>query len=246
MDGFACCAAGVSVFGSACSCALAKIIHLRLRYRPLEAPQGPLDGRTGPEGEPLRLLFTGDSLCLGVGGQRAAAFQAACAEQLAAGGSPVEWKTVAGDGVDVDELCDTIETVELGRFDIVIILCGVNDFKQLLTRCRMPRRFRQSLVRLCDLLRGRCEGCRIVIPCILGLFYCPPLLQSCLLREAMGASFDMFEAQKTRVAGVEAPCMPRSMIPRPEDETLWGTDGLHPSSEGYAVVGAWLGRLLAK
>ena len=96
-------------------------------------PPGERHGHAGRnyDGKPLKLLFVGDSIAVGVGAKIAAPLQAACAERLAKiQRRPVEWRTIAANGADVRELHALVD--EDHSFDIAVVLCGVNDGKKFL------------------------------------------------------------------------------------------------------------------
>ena len=96
-------------------------------------PPGERHGHAGRhyDGKPLKLLFVGDSIAVGVGAKIAAPLQAACAERLAKiQRRPVEWCTIAANGADVRELHALVD--ENHSFDIAVVLCGVNDGKKFL------------------------------------------------------------------------------------------------------------------
>ncbi|CAE8604529.1 unnamed protein product, partial [Polarella glacialis] len=207
-------------------------------------------GRAGQSlrGEPLRLLFVGDSLCNGVGSRIAAPLQVACAEKLAdLRGRPVVWRTVSATGADARELralllhCEAQDKV----FDIAVVICGVNDGKKIL-QGRWPSVFRQDLAELCAALRRQAPNGLITVPCISG-YVNAPLLQLWPLRHFAHVFFDAFEAQKRSLAetGAIHCCTPplESSLPGP-DAGLWSVDGVHPSAEGYREVGEWIGTTL--
>lgn len=235
------------------SCALCRVIRLRRNYRPMAVPPGSLDGIAGENmsGEPLQLLFVGDSLCCGVGGSAAGLFQEAlCTKLSTLCRRAVAWRTIAIDGGDVRQIREKLLKAEVRQdLDVAVVLCGVNDFKKLLTECRMPRNFRRDLGALCEAIRMKAPRVRVIVPSIPGLFYQAPLLQRCLVRETLGFVFDRFELQKARVAssltGVEVCIMPKELRPTPDDPDLWAVDSIHPSSKAYGLVGDWMGKTIA-
>lgn len=55
--------------------------------------------------------------------------------------------------------------------------------------------------------------------------------------------FEPYDAQKLCVAtamGIDSPTPPLERLPSPSDTHLWAGDGMHPSGEGYEVIGEWL------
>ena len=94
-------AGGVTVLG------VGQAAKLRWQYECPDEPTGRRHGHAGAafQGKPLRLLFVGDSIAVGVGAKVAAPLQAACAARLAnLQRRPVEWRTIAANGADVREL----------------------------------------------------------------------------------------------------------------------------------------------
>jgi len=71
-----------------------------------------------------------------------------------------------------------------------------------------------------------------------------PLLQSWPLRYLADVVFGQFEAQKEVLAETGSLRCPAEG-PLLGDDRLWAADGIHPSGEGYRLVGEWLGSNLA-
>lgn len=223
---------------------------MRLSYVCPNEPEGERDGVTGCElpGETLHLLFVGDSLCMGVGAYTPAPVQAACAERLArAKGSPVRWRTIGCTGADVRELKARVEEAGgAGRFDLAVVMCGVNDGKQIMWG-RWPSVFREDLAELCATLRKSAPEGRLIVPRLPSLD--APTLQIWPMRPLAQLLFESFEEQKDAVGRALA----RIDVPLPNPELLggarlklnWAADGIHPSGEGYRLMGEWLGAALA-
>eukprot|EP00931_Biecheleriopsis_adriatica_P089992 TRINITY_DN64045_c0_g1_i1.p1 TRINITY_DN64045_c0_g1~~TRINITY_DN64045_c0_g1_i1.p1 ORF type:complete len:284 (+),score=58.50 TRINITY_DN64045_c0_g1_i1:39-854(+) len=243
--------AGLSAAG------LAQATHLRLHYQCPGEPVGERHGFAGRgyRGKPLRLLFVGDSIAVGVGAAVAAPLQAACANRLSSlRRQPVEWRTVAATGADVRELRALLlhsqrqleDGLEKDKgFDIAVVLCGVNDGKKFL-QGRWPSVFKEDLDALCTSLKKVVPQGIITVPRILG-YADAPLLQLWPMCHLVPIFFERFEAQKTALAERGSRCW----SPEPEglvlaaDSGLWAVDGIHPSAEGYRLVGEWLGTSLA-
>jgi len=227
--------------------ALSQVTYLRLNYVTPDEPTGRRNGCAGDfTGQPLRLLFVGDSVCMGVGARAAAPFQSACAERLAAlRQAPVIWNTIAQTGADVRELREKILCSEECHFDIAVVVCGVNDGKKIL-QGQFPSMFREDLRALCTTLRNGGSDARIVVPRIPG-YLCAPYLELFPMRYLVKLFFDLFERQKLSVADselLESPTPPLDQLPSSTDPKMWAVDGLHPSDEGYRIVGHWLAHAL--
>jgi len=241
---------GMAGAASLATVGLAQVVHLRSGYVSPEEPCGSRDGCAGAilPGNPLRLLFVGDSVCMGVGANCADPLQAACAKQLATlNGVPVKWRTVAATGADVRELRTMLRSSPSNlEFDVAVVICGVNDGKKLLEG-RLPSVFRDDLGQLCaDLKRASPEG-RIAVPRIPGYMHAPQL-QWWPMLHVVRFFFATFEHQKEAVAesaGLDSPSPLPDQLPGPSDASLWASDGIHPSGEGYRIVGEWLASSIA-
>eukprot|EP00927_Polykrikos_kofoidii_P014549 TRINITY_DN16398_c0_g1_i1.p1 TRINITY_DN16398_c0_g1~~TRINITY_DN16398_c0_g1_i1.p1 ORF type:complete len:272 (+),score=44.05 TRINITY_DN16398_c0_g1_i1:59-874(+) len=244
------CVAGGCGLSAIAAC---QALHLRLSYVPLQDPSGPREGCAGfgLPGKTLHLLFIGDSICVGVGASTAAPLQAACAKRLSSiTGQPVAWTTIAASGADVRELSSMFRREEGGskmrRFDVAVVMCGVNDGKKLLEG-RWPEDFRRDLAALVNSVRREVPGISISVPCIPG-YLAAPGMQLWPMRHLVRTFFHTFEAQKEAVAETEAvscPSPPMENFPMFTDTAMWASDGIHPSSEGYRICGEWLGANLA-
>lgn len=234
--------------------AVAQMVHLRVNFDPFlcQDPPGTRHGCAGRglPGRPLRLLFVGDSMCVGVGSMTPASLQAACAQQLSeTRGRPVLWHTIAKTGADVRTLHAMLEANDdsLGSrdeaFDAAIIVCGVNDGKKFWSEFRTPCVFRRDLEELCLKLCSNWPGCKIVVPSLPG-YQCCPLLQAWPACHLISIFFQSFEVQKELLAetgGWQCPSPPDSLLPTPKESWLWSPDGVHPSFQGYQKLGRWLG-----
>ncbi|CAJ1379067.1 unnamed protein product [Effrenium voratum] len=236
-------AGGLSVLG------FGQAAHLRWSYRCPVEPLGERHGRAGHafQGKPVRLLFVGDSIAVGVGAKVAAPLQAACAERLAKlQRQPVEWRTVAANGADVRELHALLggpKVIDLG-FDIAVVLCGVNDGKKVL-QGRWPSHFREDLAALCGTLRRAAPEGVITVPRLLGHVEAP-LFQTWPMCHLVDVLFGQFEAQKMTLAADGVRCSEPDSLVLSTDQRLWSVDGVHPSCEGYRRIGDWLGAHLAR
>lgn len=115
--------------------ALAPILLLqgkRLRKTSLRLPEA-AGARFGAveagSGEPLRLLFIGDSSAAGVGvdSQREKLVHQTAAFVAGEAGRPVRWKLIAKTGVNTREATELLVAQNPGAADIVICALGVND-----------------------------------------------------------------------------------------------------------------------
>lgn len=185
---------------------------------------------------------------MGVGAYTPAPVQAACAERLArAKGSPVRWRTIGCTGADVRELKARVEAAGgAGRFDLAVVMCGVNDGKQILWG-RWPSAFREDLEDLCSTLKKSAPEGRLMVPRLPSLD--APTLQIWPMRPLAQVLFGAFEEQKEAVgrafANIDVPLPNPSLLGGVRLKSLWAADGIHPSGEGYRLMGEWLGTALA-
>lgn len=245
---------GVTVLG------VGQAAKLRWQYECPDEPTGRRHGHAGAafQGKPLKLLFVGDSIAVGVGAKVAAPLQAACAARLAnLQRRPVEYRTIAANGADVRELNQLLDApgapsgeaqvVDLG-FDIAVVLCGVNDGKKFFVG-RWPSHFREDLTTLCNTLRKAAPHGVITVPNLLGHVEAP-LFQLWPMCHLVDVLFDQFESQKMALAEKGAVrCWllePGARKVLSTDQKLWSGDGIHPSAEGYHKIGEWLATHLAQ
>lgn len=236
---------GLAGAGTLAGVAIGQATHLRCTYGAPNDPIGLVDGHTGKglRGKPLNVLFVGDSVAIGVGAEQAAPLQAAFAERLSQQqGAPVSWKTIGASGLDTRELRAMVAEKAHGKvFDVAVVLCGINDGKKLLEG-RWPSVFREDLVSLCAEVRQRVPDGNICIPRIPG-YLSAPQLQVWPMCHFINLFFGPYDAQKLVVAreqGFDSPTPSAEQLPSSTDTHLWAFDGMHPSGEGYRMIGEWL------
>ena len=105
---------------------------LRMRRVALRLPEaaGPREGRVGePRGQPLRLLFLGDSSAGGVGvAQQNQALALPTAQSVAERlGVHVHWRLIAQSGVNTAEALQLLRRAPAEPADVLITALGVND-----------------------------------------------------------------------------------------------------------------------
>lgn len=197
---------------------------------------GDASGRISGPGEPLRLLFAGESTAVGVGVlHRDDSLVGHFSRELAArSGRAVDWRLVGHNGATVAELLEKIAAMPAGPQDLVLLAIGANDAKSL----RSPRQWRRDLQRLAQMLREKTAGAPIWMSSMppMGLF--PALPQP--LRWFMGVqarrldlTTQAFCRDSTGLRHVEADL-------RPFADELFASDGFHPSGAGYA---RWAARM---
>lgn len=245
--------AGGTCCGALAATAVGQAVYLRWSYVPPVDPPGKAEGSAGRslQGRPLRVLFVGDSVCVGVGGSIAGSLQTGFGERLARlRNAPVVWRTVAASGADTAALRALVqkEVPEGESYDLAVLLCGVNDGKKIFEG-KWPDVFRRDLAMLCSEIRRKVPEGIISVPRIPG-YESAPQLQAWPMKYFIHLLFNPYDAQKQVVAssqdGVESPTPPQSELPLPTDLHLWASDGMHPSEEGYRIVGAWIAETFAE
>jgi lysophospholipase L1-like esterase len=219
-------------------------LFLEPRARELSAASAETEVSRPPA---LRVLILGDSLVSGVGSdiERAPPLPERLAQVLAERlGRPVSWKAVGITGADVATLREAV--LPAAKADaiveppaVVVLLCGLNDFKRLL-RGRTPAAFREELRGFLSDLRALAgPNALLVLP---GLpihatqrFPTPLHQLACLLATAWDAQKEALatlDCSDDRVVYIQEP-----RLSLEEGKMLVCDDGVHPNGLGYALWG---------
>lgn len=197
-----------------------------------------------------RVLFIGDSLVNGVGGDLDEAGPAlprrmcrALADKL---NVQVEWRALGVTGGDLNEMREKlVPMIDGSDYDVVVVMCGLNDFKYLARgEFRTPWTFREDLLGLLDEIRTECgDKPRIVLPAL------PVALTSFSepLRSYVIFIANMWDQQKQRIAELIQNKHRILFVDtfEVEDEaaessgndarTYVAKDGVHPNESGYEL-----------
>ena len=206
-----------------------------------------LPRRKTQSGKSYRVLFIGDSLVTGVGGEQSDAMDGpplprrvsrALANSLEV---QVEWRSVGLTGGDLQALRSTLREGVHENYDVVVVMCGLNDFKHLARgQIRTPWTFQSELRGLIDDLRTHVgHDARIILPALpiaLASFHEP--LKSYIVFLA-----NLWDKQKARVAQASHRLLDRrveyvdvlTVQEDGESSSLVADDGVHPSEFGYAL-----------
>uniref|UniRef100_A0A7S2HKX9 SGNH hydrolase-type esterase domain-containing protein n=2 Tax=Octactis speculum TaxID=3111310 RepID=A0A7S2HKX9_9STRA len=230
----------------------------------------PEGGGDGKKTEPLRILFIGDSLVAGIGLQPGEPMlpqltARVLAERL---NSDISWRALNSIGGDirmlrsnlVPKIDDYLHRCEEGgerKFDAVIIMCGLNDFKKFFVNGRTPSAFREDLEDLTRLLKARFgNDCRVVLPAIPVQWTTafPEPMRSFVLqlstlwddeKRLFAAASRMHPGKIGAVDFISEPS-----IGEESRSSAMSSDGVHPNSKGYGIwadhIGTNLEGLLAK
>lgn len=201
----------------------------------------------------FRVLFIGDSLVNGVGGESREALEGgpplprrvcrALADKL---GGQVEWRAFGITGGDLralrSQLVPQIKRDDGCAYDAVVVMCGLNDFKYLARgQIRTPWAFRDELQALVAEIRRECgDKVRIVLPALpvsLASFQEP--LKSYVVfianqwdhqKEAIARKSREILHNHGRILFVDA------VLAKPrDDQTFVASDGVHPNESGYEL-----------
>ena len=188
----------------------------------------------------LRLLIVGDSSAAGVGAAHqdealAGRLSAALADELCLG---VRWRLVARTGVTARELAALIDEAAPARFDIALIVVGVND----VTGLRSIRTWLADIDALAVRLRRIAPGARLVASGLPPVHRFPALPQP--LRGFLGARAIEFDAALGAWATGQTDAL-HVPIPDIDDPSLAASDGFHPGPGAYAVWAGALARAIA-
>ena len=206
----------------------------------LEPAAGPLSGKVGnAAGEPLRLLLLGESTVAGVGvdcQQQALAGQ--CAERLAEQlQRPVSWQALGENGITAAQALERLlPQVASQRFDLVLLVFGVNDTTHFSSR----QRWQAALEGLARAFSATdCKVAFTAVPPIQHFSALPWLLRKVLVWRAT-----LLDQQLAEVAGRLSAGHCQVMLEfAPE---YMARDGYHPSALGYQVWAQSLSNLLVE
>ncbi|MFD1700060.1 SGNH/GDSL hydrolase family protein [Halopseudomonas phragmitis] len=202
----------------------------------------PWQGCEQPEGvwnvEPLRLLLVGESTVAGVGvDSQAEALAGQLARQLAqATGRAVEWRACGRNGVRAAECrSELLPAVSGQRWDLVVLVLGVNDTTHLTPRWR----WRTEVSALITALGA--SGAQVLVSAV------PPLGQFRALPQPLRAWFGLraglLDADLRRLVAHSGAAY--CTLDIPFQAHYLARDGYHPSAEGYrlwagSIVRQWL------
>jgi lysophospholipase L1-like esterase len=206
---------------------------LRRRIPRLPEAAGPA-GTVPGASPPVRLAVFGDSTAAGVGAKRhrdalAGRLAVAVAQQT---GRAVSWRAVARSGATSRTVRELVPHLAGGdwRPDVVVVLIGVNDLKNL----RPLRQWDQDVVALLTAIGETTGGVPVIVSGMAPVSRFPALPQPtravmALRARAMdhtlrGAAGDGYMPVNTQMIG----------------SGFFAEDGFHPSSQGYR---AWAGEL---
>lgn len=210
---------------------LAIEVALARRGPMLEGGPLDLDGSTGRGGgEPLRVVWLGDSTAAGVGvDDPSEALPTLVAERL---GRPVDLTVLAASGDRVSDVVDDQLPAVAGLApDVVLVSVGANDVTHLTTRRDFRDRYR-------ELLSGLPDGAEVVLLGVPDMGAIPRLAQP--LRAIAGLrGRQLDEVVRAVAADAGASSVPIGPATGPafraEPERYFAADEYHPSAAGYRL-----------
>lgn len=177
--------------------------------------------------QPLRLLLVGESTVAGVGVEtQSEALSGQLASQLAQVlKRPVQWQACGRNGATAtDCLTELLPQLQGQRWDLVLLVLGVNDTTHLSSR----RHWRRAMAQLVEAFAGRAGQCLITGVPPLGHFQALPQP----LRAWFGLRAGLLDADLRALASHSgAGYLPLNMAFEP---AFLARDGYHPSALGYA------------
>ena len=208
---------------------IAQALRVRRRAQLLPEPPGPRAGvaGTGPE---LRLLILGDSSAAGVGAtHQDDALSGRLVADLARD-HRVTWRLEAVTGATTGSTLRRLDGIAPERFDIVMLVLGVNDVTSQVPLSRLRVRRRALHARL----RAEFDAGQIIAAGI------PPMRDFALLpaplRHVLGLQAARFDDTLARDAAADGVEYMRFALPL--EPHLMASDGFHPSAEAYGI---WAG-----
>lgn len=206
-----------------------------LRRRMVRLPDAADPAGTAAGGDPaVRLAVFGDSTAAGVGARRHADALAGMLAAAVAGqtGREVSWRAVARSGATsrtARELAPRL--VDDGwRPDVVVVLVGVNDLKNM----RPLRRWDRDVPDLLSAVGAATGGVPVIVSGMAPVSRFPALPQP--MRAVLALRARAMDHTLRRAAGDRhVPVDPRMI-----GSGFFAEDGFHPSSHGYR---AWAGQL---
>ncbi len=211
--------------------------HAAPNVTPHAAPHAAAEA--GPSAGVLRLLIVGDSSAAGVGAAHqdealAGRLSTALVSALA---TEVRWRLVARTGVTARELAVLIDESAPARFDVALIVVGVND----VTGLRSMRAWLRDIDALATRLRDIAPGARLVASGLPPVHRFPALPQP--LRAFLGARAVALDAALARWAQRQPDAL-HVPIPDMADPALAASDGFHPGPGAYAIWALELARAI--
>lgn len=201
--------------------------HVRRTTPRLPEPPGRRSGTAG-RGSLVRLLVAGDSGAAGVGA--ATQDQALCGQlvERLSRHHTVQWCVLAVNGLDSPGLLSLLQETPCARFDVVVLSMGANDA----TRLCAPVQWARWQTRLAEIIDLRFAPALLVHSAVPPMHVCLALPQP--LRWFMGR---WAKQMNQCLTGLLIDQSGRTMHWHPETTTTKGmaSDGIHPSSEGYAL-----------
>ena len=211
------------------------------------------------------ILFVGDSLVTGVGcapdGGNGPAMPRACAAFLAkALRVDVTWAAIGKTGADVSGLNDLLPAVGTevraaqergGTIDMVVVVCGLNDFKHAYTSLRRTASgFKGELSSFVEALHEETGvHCTVVLPA-LPVHHAPVFSGTWPFRPLITTLASWWDDQKAALAERASALAARRIcfVHNATNDAwwarkrYWAADGVHPNDEGYQVWGEHIGK----
>ncbi|MBT8135685.1 MAG: SGNH/GDSL hydrolase family protein [Gammaproteobacteria bacterium] len=214
-------------------------LYTRSKISRLPEAAGPRSGRVAGGASVLRLLLLGESTVAGVG---AASHDEGLAGQAAGAvsamtGSTVDWRVHAANGVTAAGLRASLNELPPDtRADLIVVGLGAND----VFRLQGPVGWERDLQALIDDVRERCGFAPVILCAMPPIGHFPGLPQP--LRSVLGLRAKLLDHATEKLAGRKTSVhyLPFELE---MDPALFSADGIHPSTQCYALWGDAIARL---
>lgn len=200
---------------------IAQARHVRRTALIMPEPEGARSGGTGPQ----RLLILGDSSAAGVGAPHQHAGLSGClAQQL---GAAVAWQLEAKTGATTASSLVHLDRLQGARFDMALIVLGVNDVTHMVTLRRLLGQRRALYQRL-----QQGYGVRRIV--VSGL---PPMGQFPLLPQPLRWVLGQHSARFDAALNAQAQRLGHRYVRHHIrfDPAYMAVDGFHPAPRAYRL-----------
>ncbi|PIE41416.1 MAG: lipase [Gammaproteobacteria bacterium] len=209
---------------------LGPLLWVQGKYTRIKTPVLPeaCGERAGVQGKGplLRLLVVGDSAAAGVGVEHIKdALPGRLVEKLS-GGYTVSWALLAQSGLNTEQICQLLASVQPVEYDIAVVSAGVNDVKGL----RRVEDWLDNMDQVISLLQEKYSVKHIVISPVPPMHGFSALPQP--LRWYLGARAKRFNQHLQKLLAAHSSC---SLLANdfPLEADFLAEDGFHPSLKTY-------------
>ncbi|WP_282158901.1 SGNH/GDSL hydrolase family protein [Shimia thalassica] len=206
---------------------IGQAIYVRQSAMQLPEPPGPRQGKYG-SGPRLRVLILGDSSAAGVGASVQRLALSGQLENRLSADNTIEWLLAAETGATTKTSLGKLDTLPPHRFDVAVLVHGVNDT----TRLTSKHRFIARQTKLIDQLKHQHKIRHFVLSGVPPMHHFPLLPQP--LRWVLGCQAQRLDKGLHDIAANRPDCS-HVALDLPYEPKYVAKDGFHPSEEAYQV-----------